>query len=128
MKRIAILLALLLSAAPAMGSEDVDSDQWAQMCASTNALAQGWCAATVMGAVGAVERYQRVAVSANHPLVCWDHKLFYDIDEAAPTDDGLRWYASLAKVGIDYLAAHPEYAKLPSVALLLAAFMGRWPC
>jgi hypothetical protein len=118
----AILVALWTCSAG--GSEDVNADDWAAWCESSNGLMQGVCLGSVASAVDMIETHGRNDPA--HRMVCWNPAPPTNI--ATLSDSAASSLGRLARVAIRYLRANPTYDKMPSPALMLAAFMREWPC
>jgi hypothetical protein len=105
--------------------------EWAKDCtggmeskdAFIGGLQRGVCYTAVANLVDAIEAAQQQTKFAGpgHRLVCWPSP-----PNTANVDDPL--YKTLVTVALTYLHDHQEYSELPPPALMLAAFMRKWPC
>jgi hypothetical protein len=120
-----MIVAGCLMATPAIASEDLNADEWAENCASQDSLEQGMCAGAVANTVDVIQGARKVAPT--HALVCWDQSWFQRL-ASADNNAQIQGYLILAKIGVEYLRAHPGFAKEPMPVLLIAAFMRKWPC
>jgi hypothetical protein len=110
----------------AYASEDVNADDWAEECGSP--VLQGVCAGAVANTVDLIETYHKATRSTpGRKLVCWNENWFERL-ASADQDRQISGYLTLAQIGVQYLHEHPGLAKEPYTALLIAAFMRKWPC
>jgi Rap1a immunity proteins len=112
-----ITVSVCLAGTAAKATEDVNADDWAATCESGGYFDRGVCAGAVANFIDGMNDYQRHGA---HRLICWRP----DPPKSADPDT----YYDYAMVAVRYLRANPSYAKIPAPALMLAAFMRKWPC
>ena len=113
------LMALTITTANA--TEDINADDWAANCLG-DAFGRGLCAGAAANFIDGMLNYQQGMPfgMASHRLICWRPE--------PPKNGSADTYYPYAMVGVRFLQANPSYAKLPTPALLLAAYMRAWPC
>jgi hypothetical protein len=121
----AMLVACLIAhrATWASASDEIIAADWVAQCAATDEI-YGRCAATVSEVVNLVDNYQ---YQYPHFIVCWKQLPLPPVGDL-PTAAQMSWFRELVSATVQYLRDNPSAAKMPAAAVMLAAFMRRWPC
>jgi hypothetical protein len=114
---------LILSVTGASARDKISAAHWIAQCAGTEEL-HGRCAATVFEVVTLIDNYQYLYP---HFIVCWKPQPLPRVGDL-PTAAQMSWFRELVSATAQYLRDKPSDAKMPASAVMLAAFMRRWPC